>query len=179
VSNATVFPVSLEIDSIHAYAYSPRVPGPVAPLAVGVPAMVRGSATSAIPISGIDVTDMNSSGASIVTVTVSDKTLGMLSGTPLKGVTVSGNNQWSVSLTGTLAGVNTALTTLTYKNITTGGTLSDTITVAARDSFDDIDSARISIVLGSGPTITFINFPATPVYSMAHGNEVLASSTGR
>jgi beta-glucanase (GH16 family) len=181
VSSATIFPASLQIDSIRAYAYNPNVPGPDAPLIVSAPIMMEGPESPVISIRDVSVTDASGGAAGIVMVTVSDKSLSTLSVTPLDNVTVTGNNRWSVTVTGTLAGVNATLTTLTYKNVPTGTEvpLSDTITVAAQDAEGNLDSVRISMVLGSGPVLNFIDFPATAERVMAYGDDVFGFFSGK
>jgi hypothetical protein len=180
VSTSTTFPASLQVQSVDAYAYNPAVPGPPAPLLVELPAIANGEEGAATQLSGVIISDSNAAGAGTISVTVSDKSLGILWVEPTNGVVVSTEDTWDVQLTGSLAAVNAALATLAYKNEPTQGAAptSDTITVAASDAAGDMDSERIALTLGTAPAPTFISMGSTPERVEAHTNDVFVFTNG-
>ncbi|HUO97515.1 MAG TPA: glycoside hydrolase family 16 protein [Rhizomicrobium sp.] len=180
VTAATPFPSTMQIDWIRAYAFNPAVPAPPALLAVTANATAAGMQGGVLRLQGIGISDSDTVGTSAISVTVSDKTLGMLSLAPVPDVVVTTNNGWDVKLSGPLAAVNAALATLTYRNEPTQASapLSDTITVAATDSSGNMDSTRIAVTLASAPSPTFIPFGSTPARVEATGDDVFVFAKG-
>jgi hypothetical protein len=91
-------------------------------------------------------------------------------------VAATGQGSWNLRLTGPLAAVNLALTTLSYQNIPTGPDApgQDTVTVAATDAAGNMDAERIAVGLAPGPQLAFITLtPGTPRYT-ASGPAVFA-----
>ncbi len=178
---STVFPASLLITSIRAYAYNPAIPGPAAPLLVNVPgpqALMEDS-SSVIPSVGTQDTDMT--GATNMQVTVSTKSLGIMSVTPAGAVQATGQNSWAVQLTGTAADLQATLASLTYKNVPFSGgaaPAADTITVAAADADGNMDTARIAVTLAPGPVMTDQPVGPAPERIVAKENEVFDLRAG-
>ena len=79
-------------------------------------------------ITGLSIKDL-SAGSSIISVTITDKT-GILSVAPLQGLTLAGNNSTSVTLSGLLSVVNSALEALTVANNSLG---TDNLTISVTD----------------------------------------------
>jgi beta-glucanase (GH16 family) len=182
VSPETTFPGTMQIDSIQAYAYNPDVPGPTAPLTTNVPATLNATIDGFTPVSGVSITDTAASASEIISVTVSDKSLGTLSVTATDGTNVTIDNGWEVQFSGTLAQVNATLQTLGYKNVPTGSTpaTADTLTVAATDSSGNFDSSRTSVTLSSTlPPMQFITLGSTPTRVNATGNDDFVVTAGQ
>jgi hypothetical protein len=182
VSPATVFPGTMQISSIKAYAYNPAVPGPTAPLSAIVPTTLAATIGKYTPVSGISISDPAASASDTITVTISDKSLGILSVTAEGSTDVSINNGWEVQLSGTLSDVNATLQTLAYKNVPTSSTAptTDTLTVSASDSSGDLDSSRTSVTLNATlPAMQFITFGPQPTRVMANGKDVFVLTAGQ
>jgi beta-glucanase (GH16 family) len=182
VSSATAFPATMEISSITAYGYNPAVPGPVAPLSAIVPATLGATIGQYTPVSGISISDPAASASDTISVTISDKSLGILSVTAEGATDVSINNGWEVQLSGTLSDVNATLQTLAYKNVPTGSTAptTDTLTIAASDPNGNFDSSRTSVTLSATlPAMQFIAFGPQPTRVMASGNDVFVLTAGQ
>jgi beta-glucanase (GH16 family) len=182
VSSDTVFPGTMQISSIQAYAYNPDVPGPTPPLTTNVPATLQATIDGFTPVDGVSVTDTAATPSEIISVTVSDKSLGTLSVIARNGTNVTINNGWDVQFSGTPAQVNATLQTLGYKNVPTGSTpaTSDTLTVAASDSSGNFDSARTSVTLDStSAPMQFITLGPSPMRVNATGNDVFVITAGQ
>jgi hypothetical protein len=180
VNAQTQFPASLQISSITAFAYNPSIPGPAAPLTVSVPASASGPEGVAMALTAISIADSEGV-AGIVSVGVSDKSLGILWITPQDGVTITVNDSWTVQFSGSLAAVNTVLATLGYRNDPTGATAptTDVITVSAHDSAGDMDSQHIALSLLAAPPPQIFTFAAAaPQRVLAHPDEVFAFDNG-
>jgi len=181
VASNTEAPATLKIADISAYAYDPSVPGPTAPLHVNVPATATGTQGGVIALAGAAIADSNSYAAKTISVTISDKSLGMLWIAPTAGVTITQSDSWEVKFSGSLASVNAALATLSYKNepIPSGSApTSDTITIAASDAAGDMDSQRITVALTQAASPSFIALGAAPERVVASGNDVFELTKG-
>jgi beta-glucanase (GH16 family) len=181
VAPSTTFPATLKIASISAYAYNPSVPGPPAPLVTVVPTASEVALDTAAAIHGVEINDPDIDPSSVISVSISDKSLGILSVAPVAGVTVSGNNGWSVDVSGTLSAVNETLATLTYKNVPTTSTAptSDTITIASSDVNGNFDSSRTGITLTPGSPMQFVNIGPEPTRVLANGSDVFVLTAGQ
>ncbi|HET6305622.1 MAG TPA: glycoside hydrolase family 16 protein [Rhodopila sp.] len=182
VSSGTTFPGTMQISSIDAYAYNPNVPGPTAQLLTNTPTTLDATIGRSTAVAGVSITDPAASASDVLSVTVSDQSLGILSVTAEDGATVSINDGWEVQLTGSLNAVNATLQTLEYKNVATGATTptTDTLTVSASDPNGNMDSSRTSVVLNQSlPTPQFIAFGSAPERVMASGNDVFQLTAGQ
>ena len=119
-----------------------------APTSVGV---TENSTLAFASPNGISVSDPSAT-AEKMTLSVGHGTLGL---TTTTGLTVSGNQSATVTLTGSLSNLNTALATLSYTP-TSGYTGSDTLNLSNEDTTDDLTkTASVSIKIGAvAPTIT-------------------------
>ena len=181
VSPQTLFPASLLISSIRAYAYNPAVPGPVAPLFVNVPGSQTITEDSAAPIPSVAIQDADAAGAAGTNVTVSTKSQGVISVTPAGAVLVSGQNSWAVKLSGTAADVRTTLASLTYKNVPFKGGAAptgDTVTAAAVDGHGNMDTKRVAITLSAGPVMKDLAVGPAPQRVAAAPDEVFDLRAG-
>ncbi|MBI3446409.1 MAG: DUF4347 domain-containing protein, partial [Magnetospirillum sp.] len=114
------------------------------------------SDTNAHALSGIGVTDGYSGGT--VTATLQDTT-GHLHVTTAAGLTVTANDTNSVSLSGTLSAINTALGTVTYSATTSGN---DNITISVDDGGSTLIGGHkttsgtvvVNVAGNDAPTIT-------------------------
>ena len=88
---------------------------------------------SAVPITGLSITDA-AAGSATLTVILSDSS-GLLNVTSASGLTVTGANSKQLSLTGTLATVNSALSHLTYTGSAAG---SDSLSINVTDNGDSL-----------------------------------------
>ncbi len=182
VNAATQFPAHMSIQSITAYAYNPNDPGPPPQLFANVPTQISGSIGQSIPLSGVSITDGDAAGTGSVTVDVNDKSLGLLSTTPVAGVASTGENSWNLQLSGSLSAVNAALATLSYENIPTTTTTTpthDTVTVAASDAAGNMDAERIAVALGAGPPLKFIDVNAQTTRYYAGSYDVFVLDDGQ
>jgi beta-glucanase (GH16 family) len=182
VSPTTTFPATMQISSIQAFAYNPNVPGPTPLLQTNVPATLSATTDQSSAVSGVSISDPAATLSDMISVTISDKSLGILSVTAEDGADVSINNGWEVQLSGSLSAVNATLQTLAYKNVPTGSTAptSDTITVSASDQSGYMDSSRTSVILNASlPAPTFITFGSEPEEKMASGNDVFVFNAGQ
>jgi beta-glucanase (GH16 family) len=182
VSPSTTFPGTMEISSIQAYAYNPNVPGPAPLLLTNVPTTLDATVDEGTAVNGVTISDPAASASDLISVTVSDQSLGILSVTAEDGANVTINDGWEVQLTGNLSAVNATLQTLAYKNVPTGSTVptADTLTVSATDTSGNMDSSRTSVVLNASlPAPQFITFGSAPVREMASGNDVFVLTAGQ
>jgi beta-glucanase (GH16 family) len=182
VSPTTAFPGTMEISSIQAYAYDPNVPGPTPPLLTNVPTAVATTTNHSIAINGVSISDPTATSSDIISVTISDKSLGILSVTAQDGAVVSINNGWEVQLSGSLSAVNATLQTLAYKNVPLGTTppTTDTITVTANDPNGNFDSSRTSVTINaSSPAMQFITVNSQSVRESATGNDAFIFNAGQ
>jgi beta-glucanase (GH16 family) len=182
VSPTTTFPGTMEISSIQAYAYNPDVPGPTPQLLTNVPTTLDATVGQSTAVNGVTISDPAAGASDIISVTVSDQSLGILSVIAEDGANVTINDGWEVQLTGNLSAVNATLQTLAYKNVPTGSTVptTDTLTVSATDTSGNMDSSRTSVVLNASlPAPQFITFGSTPVREMASGNDVFVLTAGQ
>ena len=107
-------------------------------------------------LSGIGITDAYSGGT--VTATIQDTT-GHLHATSAAGLTVAGDNTASLTLSGTLSVVNTALGTLTYSATTSGA---DNVTISINDGGTTLIGGakttsgivEVSVAGNDAPTVT-------------------------
>ena len=79
VSSSTTFPGTMEISGIQAYAYNPDVLGPTPQLLTNVPATLDATLGERTAVSGVTITDPAAGASDIISVTVSDQSLGILS----------------------------------------------------------------------------------------------------
>jgi hypothetical protein len=182
VSSTTVFPGTMEISSIQAFAYNPDVPGPAPQLLTIVPATLDTTTDRSTAVNGVSISDPAAAPSDTISVTVSDKSLGILSVTAEDGADVSINNGWEVKLSGSLSAVNATLQTLAYKNVPLGSTVptADTLTVAAGDSHGNFDSSRTSVTINAAsPAMQFITVGSQSVREMASGNDVFIFNAGQ
>lgn len=116
-----------------------------------VPGSQSAIAGRSLAISGLSVTDSDAViYGETTTVVVSDAD-GSLSATAATGATVSGSRT-TLTLSGTLAGVNAELATLAYlAPAVAGGPVSDTITVATSDGRGGSDTRTITVGSRSHP----------------------------
>lgn len=129
---------------------------PVAPV-VTAPTSFTVAAGTSQALSGFSVTDSGASGG--VTVTLTDST-GLLSTTASSGVTATGEGTTALSLTGSLAAINTELATLTYQAGASAG--SDTLNVSATAANGDDDpSVPITVTAAAATTTPVVTVPAT------------------
>ncbi len=99
------------------------------------PATLTELSDRTVALGGFTLTDNAAAAAGGFTLTLSDKS-GLLSATAETGATVTGAGTTKLALAGTVAGVQAELATLTYTGADTGTkpTLSDTLTVTAKNS---------------------------------------------
>jgi beta-glucanase (GH16 family) len=112
------------ISSVGVTVTAPAVSTPV----MKAPASLALAATTSSALAGVSVTDSNPSGA--LTVLVSDST-GLVTTTAIAGVTAQGEGSTALTLTGSVAALNTELATLTYRAGGSAGT--DWLWVSATD----------------------------------------------
>jgi hypothetical protein len=182
VSPSTTFPGTMEISSIQAFAYNPNVPGPTPELVTNVPTTLDATLGQSTAVSGVSITDPAASASGIISVTISDQSLGILSVIAEDGADVTINNGWEIQFSGDLAAVNATLQTLGYKNVPTNSTppTTDTLTVSATDPNGNMDSSRTSVILNNSlPAPQFITFGSTPVREEASGNDVFVFTAGQ
>jgi beta-glucanase (GH16 family) len=182
VSPTTSFPGTMQISSIQAYAYNPNVPGPTPQLITNVPASFSSTVGQSTAVSGVSITDPAATASDLISVTISDKSLGILSVIAEDGTDVTINNGWEVQFSGTLSEVNASFETLAYKNVSTGSTVpaTDTITVSATDPGGNMDSSRTSVILNNSlPAPHFIAFGPTAERVMATDNDVFVLTAGQ
>jgi beta-glucanase (GH16 family) len=181
VNAATHFPAHMLIQSITAYAYNPNNPGPTPQLDVSHPTQISGATGQSIALSGVSIIDTDLSGAGSITADINDKSLGLLTTSPIAGVNTTGENSWNLQLSGSLPAVDAALATLTYENIptTTTAPTQDTVTVSAADSDGNMDAERIAVSLAPGPKLSFISVGPAAIRYEASGNDVFVLTNGQ
>ncbi len=182
VSPTTVFPGTMEISSIQAFAYDPAVPGPTPQLLTNVPATLDTTIDRSTAVDGVSISDPAAAPSDTISVTISDKSLGILSVTAEDGADVSINNGWDIKLSGNLSAVNATLQTLAYKNVPIGTTVptTDTLTVTANDSSGNFDSSRTSVTINSTSSpMQFITVESQSVRELASGNDVFIFNAGQ
>jgi hypothetical protein len=114
-----------------------------------VPGAEKVASGVATPIAGISIADADpTAGTSVFTTTITD-TSGLLSATAETGATVKGAGTKALTLSGTLAGVNAELATLTYEDTLAKGKTSatDTITITTADGHGDSDKHTIAVTI--------------------------------
>lgn len=182
ISTATTFPGTMDISSIKAYAYDASVPGPTAPLSAVVPTSFAATIDHSSTVGSIAISDTAATPTDTISVTISDKSLGMLSVTAAGTASVTIDHSWEVTLSGSLDDVNATLQTLSYKNVPTGATAptTDTLTVAASDSNGNFDSSRTSITLAASlPAMQFITLGSQPTRVTANGKDDFLLTAGQ
>jgi hypothetical protein len=123
------------------------------PVTTKTPASATTISGVAAGIAGLSVADADAvTGDETIKVTLKDS-LGKLSATAATGATVTGAGTTLLTLSGTLAGVNAELQSLTYKAILTNGAASapDTITVTTTDGRGSSNSHSIAVTVNHVP----------------------------
>lgn len=102
------------------------------------------------PLSGIVVSDPNAASTDTVTVVITTKS-GLLSAAVADGATVSGTGTTGLTVTGSLAAVNSTLANLTYYDNAPGAHTSDTIDVSTSDSEGRTDDKKLTVGIVQSP----------------------------
>ncbi len=123
---------------------------------VTAPGSLTGGTSAVTAVRGISVAD--SQGSSTITVVVSDST-GLLNTGTVSGVTAKGENSTALTLTGTVAELNTELASLSYTGGSAAGT--DWLWVAANDP--DGKQGLGHVVVTTTAASTTSAPPSTPV----------------
>jgi hypothetical protein len=140
-------------------------PTPTAPT-ITAPASATLTENSSLPFTGSDAITLSdpSGGSNSDTLTLS-VSYGTLSLTPTSGVIITDNGQSSITATGTITSLQTAVSSLTYTP-TSGRTGGDTLNIGLSDPTDGLSATPRSVVLtitaASAPTIaapTSVSFP--------------------
>jgi beta-glucanase (GH16 family) len=170
-NSTTPFPATMQINYIRAYAYPGTSGGSVndtppaqstAPTAtapgVSTPVNVRATSGAATQVGGISITadDPNDN----FTVKVSDNA-GLLQTSATTDVVTSGQGTTSITLTGDLASINSALATLTYQGNKTG---SEDIWISATDpqGLQGLGSVVTTVIAKTAPVVTTTPSETTP-----------------
>jgi beta-glucanase (GH16 family) len=149
---------------------------PVSP--AGSPPVLQTPATVSVvagvsqALSGVNVTDSQTSG--VLSVVLSDGT-GLLKTTATSGVTELGENSTSLTLTGSVAALNTELASLTYKGSAAGA---DWLWVSATDATGDQVLDHTVVTVTAAPVVVkpVVNAPAT-LSTVAGATSALAGVT--
>ncbi len=176
---STPFPANMLIDYVHAYALPGTTGGTVsltlpsanigatnvAPV-VATPASAATSVGVASALAGVSVADTWPGGT--FTVMLSDAQ-GLLRTTATSGVIASGEGTHSVTLSGGLAALNTALASLTYQGASSG---SEWLWVSATDpqGVQGVNHVVVNVGLGATPPVVVVPPPVvviTPVPASA------------
>ena len=181
VDAATTFPAHMLIQSITAYAYDPGRPGPTPQLYVQAQGQANGAIGQSIPLGGVWIADTDTAGSGSVAVTISDKSLGLLSTQPISGVSSTGENSWYLQLAGSLPAINAALATLSYENVPTSASAptQDTVTVSATDQDGNMDAVRTAVALSPGPDLQFIPVDGETIRYQAAADDVFTLTNGQ
>jgi hypothetical protein len=115
------------------------------------PATLSANAGVAVALSGLGVTDGDAVAYDETTTVVLSDATGLLSATAAAGATVSGAGTTSLTLSGSLAAVNTELASLTYTGASSNAPLTDTIDVATNDGRGGGDDHKIAVTVDQPP----------------------------
>ena len=120
-------------------------------------------------INGLTITDKGA-GSSLLSVVVSD-THGLLNTTAVDGLTIAGLNSTSLTLTGKLSAINTALSKLTDTNSTHGN---DDLTLTMNDWGTNLhDTATVPIVVGLSVSVLGPNCIGRGIATQISGISIL------
>jgi beta-glucanase (GH16 family) len=131
------------ISSVGVTVTAPVVSTPI----MNTPASLALAATTTKALTGISVTDSNPSGA--LTVKVSDST-GLVTTTAVAGVIAQGEGSTALTLTGSVAALNTELATMTYRAGGSAGT--DWLWVSATDPTGVQGLSPVVVTVAASPT---------------------------
>ena len=157
--------------NVSAASTTPVVVNEVSPPTLMAPASATVAQGAATPITGISVAELGSVSTETFTVTLTD-TNGLLSAA---GTGVSGSGAKTLTITGSLAAVNSSLATLSVTDATTP---SDTITINAVDSFGFAATAQnipVTVTPATGQTYT-LTTGADTVAAGAGANTIMAKT---
>jgi len=140
------------------------VVSPDVPPVTTVPETEFDQAGQVVAIGGVSISDSDAVAYNkTITVVLSD-TSGELSATAATGATVAGAGTTTLTLSGSLAAVNTELGTLTYAAAAPGGAESDTITLKTSDGRGGSNTETIAVTINQPPVTTV---PLTPELDQA------------
>ena len=132
------------------------ITGMAGTITVGGPATATATVGTASSVGGITLTDTGAFTSSTLTLTVTD-TAGRLAATQAGAATVvAASNGHTLSLTGSLADVRTELASL-HDTVSAAGT--DTVQVAAVDSFGNTGAGSLAVTTAGGAVTNAVSLP--------------------
>jgi hypothetical protein len=118
------------------------------------PATLFDNAGVTAALAGLSVADGDALAYNETTTVVLSDATGLLSATASAGATVAGAGTTSLTLSGSLAAVNTELASLTYTGASSNAPQTDTIDVATNDGRGGSDDHKITVTVDQPPATT-------------------------